>query len=102
MARIRELARSLTDALHEGAFDRALPEADQLVAVSERYLRQIAHDPGVHPELSAALQVFRNAAFVFRKLARERRDDLEMAATCLGLLDQAEDHFGRYIRSRAD
>jgi hypothetical protein len=85
--------------LHREDFASGTAAADHLVAVTTHLLDQIRHDPNTDVELAAALQVYRNAAYLFRKLARPGSEvDAEMPGVCQTLIDQGNDHFDRFVR----
>ena len=90
----------LEAALQREDFHADLSAADQLVAATARLLEELQHDPAIDPELTAALQVYRNAAFAFRRLARTRGDETNaaIASACATLIEQGHDHFQRFIR----
>jgi len=101
-------AVGLRQAHGAGDADRGRACADALVVHADALLRALHGDPDHHPaaraELAAALGVYRNAAFAFRRLARSRARRPgdgrapPLAATCLALLAQGDDHLRVHTR----
>ena len=89
----------LEAALQREDFHADLPQANLLVAATTRLLDDLRHDPAIDPELTAALQVYRNAAFAFRRLARPSGDETNaaIASACATLIEQGHDHLQRFI-----
>ncbi len=86
------------------------PAADELVARVTRMLGALRDAPeppdttGRHTEadaeLLAALHVFRNAAFAFRRMADATgRREAALASACLGMIQQGHDHLDRFRRA---
>ncbi len=68
-----------------------------------RWLSEIHNDPTVRAELSAALQVFRNAAFAFRRLVKAKAGTREaLATTCSTLIGQGKDLLQVHLRENVD
>jgi hypothetical protein len=96
---VTRLVSVLEAALDHGDLPAGLCAANQLVTTTTQLLDDLRHDPAANVQLTAALQVYRNAAFAFRGLfgaTEERR--AAMAAACSTLLDQGHDHLERFAR----
>jgi hypothetical protein len=98
---LRQLVVSLEAALEEGDFRGGRIAANQLATATTRLITQLQHDPSIDAELSAALQVFRNAAFAFRRLSKAGgpRDGV-IATTCATLIAQGNDLLQVYFSAR--
>ena len=98
---LQRLAVSLEAALRESDYKGGRPVANQLAAATTRWITEFQHDPTVDAQLTAALQVFRNAAFVFRRMSKAGgpKDD-GIANTCATLIAQGNDLLEIYFESR--
>ncbi len=92
LATVERLVQVLEVNLREQRFDAGQPAANQLVSATTKWIVEIRKDPTVAAELSAALQVFRNAAFAFRRLGKAGSGtDEGLANTCSTLIHQGKD-----------
>ena len=75
--------------------------ADALVETATALLddldRTLDTDPAWDAELISTLRVYRNAGFMFRKLATDGRADPATEAVCATLIDQGHDHVGALL-----
>ena len=81
--------------------------ADALVDVTTEFLDDLDLDPGTDPErdaeLISTLRVYRNAAFVFRKLAGGSEEpDAVTQTVCAALIEQGHDHLRTLIDQRSE
>lgn len=87
----------MESALVAGSLTTGAPLADELVVMTTELLDALDLDPNPDPdrdaELISTLRVYRNAAFVFRRLAGTSGDpDPELAPLCAALIGQGHDH----------
>ena len=95
---VTRLVRILEAGLERGDFHGHTSAAHQLVEATTRLLDELRHDPAIDVELTAALQVYRNAAFAFRRLAvATEENNIAIASACATLIEQGNDHFQRFI-----
>lgn len=92
---------SLEASLADFDLRRGQGAADEVVRLTGGLLAKIDGHPEWDlerlAELAAALQVFRNAAFVFRQLSGHKGEANEaLLTTCVGLIEQGHDHLGRF------
>ena len=93
----------LEAALEHDDFHAGVSAANQLVTATTRLLEELLHDPATDVELTAALQVYRNAAFAFRGLVGAGNEkSAAIASACSTLLAQGHDHLERFTRNRPD
>ncbi len=88
----------MESALVTGNLSAGTAFADALVAATTEILDALDLDPKRDPkmdaELVSTLRVYRNAAFVFRKLARASGEpDPALGTVCATLIEQGHDHF---------
>lgn len=99
LAAIIRAVASLDRALRMDDFTAGKASADRVVAATNRLLGEANRPSAIPPDLSAALQVFRNAAFAFRKLAKSDESSLEaLEVACQSLLAQGNDLLETYFR----
>jgi hypothetical protein len=85
-----------------GALDlqEGVSAANEIAAGADHLLKRIRSSPGRHSErlaeLAAALEVFRNAAYVFRRLSEKGEHDEVLTSTCGALIGQGQDHLRRF------
>jgi hypothetical protein len=97
LADLRDLVKTLESSLASRGFKEGRVTANQLVNTTTRWIGRADADQSIDPELGAALQVFRNAAFAFRKLARSNAEAREqLASACATLLAQGSDLLNIY------
>ena len=94
----------LEEALRIGDLDMGIPAVDLLLGASEELLAEIDQSPtrdlGAEAELVAALRVFRNAAFAYRRVVGATGDpDPSKAEICEAMIEQGKDHYQRYTIS---
>ena len=95
---VTRLVGILEAGLVRGDFHGDTSAAHQLVEATTRLLDDLRHDPAIDVELTAALQVYRNAAFAFRRLATARQEkNPAIASACATLIEQGHDHFQRFV-----
>jgi hypothetical protein len=93
LERIGGDARTVEAALSSGTLEAGTAAAEDLVTATSELLTTLDHDPGAPGELVAALRVYRNAAFVFRRLAADTRGlDPRRVAACAAMIGQGHDH----------
>ena len=92
-----ELVTRMEAALVQGRVTLGAAFADELVSVTTQLLDELDLDPRHElerdAELISTLRVYRNAAFVFRRLADAMGEpDPEMETLCATLIHQGHDH----------
>jgi hypothetical protein len=104
LAALSDLVRTIESALKSQDYRRGRPAANELAATTGRWIDEIQHDPAIDAELTAALKVFRNAAFAFRQLSKASRGakNITMASTCATLIAQGNDLLLMYLDRRGD
>jgi hypothetical protein len=99
LADVQHLVRTLQVALENRAFKEGRSAANQLVSTTTRWISEAQGDPTFDPDLGAALQVFRNAGFAFRRLAKSDGESQEqLSLACSTLLAQGSDLLQAYER----
>jgi len=94
---LRRLVLALEIALRSEDLASGKAPANELATITSRLINRVQRDPTIDPELGAALAVFRNAAFAFRRLSKSaKRNDL-LAATCATLIVQGNDLLEVYV-----
>jgi hypothetical protein len=106
LARLKPVADRVAEleaALGTGSLARSIASANKLVAGTTTLLEELDVDHKGHgdddsdAELIAALRVYRNAAFAFRKLARSGGEpDPTLEAVCSAMIEQGHDHLRVY------
>ncbi|HXQ59648.1 MAG TPA: hypothetical protein VN799_06105 [Acidimicrobiales bacterium] len=98
---IQDEVTGIQSALGGGHLARGTDSANQLVAMATELLEDLdrdrSRDHNHDAELIAALRVYRNAAFAFRKLAGaggESEEALRLA--CTAMIEQGHDHSRAY------
>jgi len=96
---LQELVQAVEKALESREYKAGRPVANRLAASTGAWIDDIQHDPEIDAELTAALKVFRNAAFAFRQLSKASRGtgrNVAMAETCATLIAQGRDVLAIY------
>jgi hypothetical protein len=85
-------------ALESQQYKQGRPIANELARSTGSWIEEVQHDPSVDAELTAALKIFRNAAFAFRQLSKASRGakNIAMAGTCGTLIAQGRDVLRMY------
>lgn len=95
-------ARHLGSAVRHGDPARAVGAADLFLKETSdgayRLLVDSCPEQEAGPELGAALAVFRNAAWVCRRLTSEQEARPQLVAACVALLEQGAIHLDRAIK----
>jgi hypothetical protein len=99
---VADKVAELESALVGKSLKTGAPLADELVAMTTELLDALDLDPNPDPdrdaELISTLRVYRNAAFVFRRLAGASGEpDPELAALCAALIGQGHDHLVAFM-----
>jgi hypothetical protein len=94
---VKDQVAGMESALIRGNLRSGTAFANALVADTTELLDELDLDPNRDPELDAelisTLRVYRNAAFVFRKLAGvDGEPDPAMGTLCAAMIDQGHDH----------
>jgi hypothetical protein len=92
----------MESALMAGQVAAGTASADLLVALTTDLLDEIDRDPGhdleSDAELISTLRVYRNAAFVFRRLGDGGGEpDPAMRTLCATLIKQGHDHWRTFV-----
>ncbi len=87
----------MESALVTGRLAAGVAFADALVAVTTELLDDLdinpSRDPEKNADLASTLRVYRNAAFVFRKLAgASGKPDPRLGTVCAAMIEQGHDH----------
>ena len=98
---------TLESSLQSGDLGPGVAAADELVVATTKLLQDLGHQPGYNPttdaELVAALHVFQNAAFSFRRLAGVTGEpDPDMAVVCADMIEQGRHHYLSVIEASGD
>jgi hypothetical protein len=97
----------MESALITGQVETGTAFADLLVALTTQLLDEIDRDPRHDlerdAELISTLRVYRNAAFVFRRLAdADGEPDPGMRTLCATLIEQGHDHLRAFVGQDPD
>jgi hypothetical protein len=101
LATIRQLVGVLEDKLRHQRFEAGRSAANQLVSTTTDWIAEIQRDPTADAELSAALHVFRNAGFAFRRWCKAGTGSNEsLQSTCSTLIGQGKDLLQLHLNER--
>jgi hypothetical protein len=94
---VEDHVSGMESALVTGNLPRGTACANALVAVTTELLETLGldqnRDPETEVELVSMLRVYRNAAFVFRKMAGASGEpDPALRTLCVSLIEQGHDH----------
>jgi hypothetical protein len=99
---VGDMVGEMEAALTSGRLAIGTGLADALVALTTELLDEIDLDPSPdlekEAELISTLRVYRNAAFVFRRLAgADGEPDRAMKTLCINLIEQGHDHWRAFM-----
>jgi hypothetical protein len=99
IAALIQLVEAVEAALETKDYRGGRTLANQLARSTSAWIDETQHDPEADAELTAALKVFRNAAFAFRQLSKASRGarNITMASTCGTLIAQGRDVLQTYL-----
>ena len=99
---IQAMVVGIHSALVGGDLEEGGASADKIVVITSEMLEMVNldrdHDREADEELVAALGVYRNAAFAYRKLVDAGGEtDSGLATACDALIEQGHDHLRAYM-----